>query len=56
MNNTFANRLREPSTWAGIAALLAILGVNVEGAQAIGQAGAAISGALAVFMPESKGQ
>lgn len=45
-----ANRLREPSTYAGIAALSAILGIDEEYVQAI----VAICGGIAVFMPEGK--
>lgn len=48
------SRFREPSTWAGLSALLMLFGVNVEQAGAISQAGAALAGAVAVFMPEAK--
>ncbi len=54
MTEIIIKRLREPSSWAGVAALLALAGVNVEGAQAIGQAGAAVAGALAIFLPERR--
>ena len=46
-------RLREPSTWAGIAALLAVFGLPSEQAGAVAQVGAAVAGAAAVFLPES---
>lgn len=49
------NRLREPSTWAGLSALLMLFGLNVEQAGALGQAGAAIAGAAAVFLHEGGG-
>lgn len=45
-------RMKEPSTWAGLTALLAVFGLSVPEATAISQVGAAITGALAVFMPE----
>jgi hypothetical protein len=47
-------RLREPSSWAGIASLLALFGVNVPSAtmQAIAGAGAAVAGLAAVVMRE----
>ena len=49
------NRLREPSTWAGFAVLAGVLGVPLlpEQLQAIAQAGAALSGVAAVFIPEN---
>lgn len=48
------NRLREPSTWAGLAVLAGLFGVPLlpEQLAAIGQAGAALAGVAAVFMPE----
>lgn len=46
--------LREPSTWAGMAGLFIMLGLNVEQAQGIANAGAAVAAALAVFIPEKK--
>lgn len=47
-------RLREPSTWGGIASLLTLVGVTVspEFQDAIIAAGVAIGGALMVFMRE----
>ena len=51
----FLRRLREPSTWSGLSALLMLAGVSVQGAEAIGQAGAAVAGAVAVLMPEGGG-
>lgn len=48
------NRLREPSTWAGLAVLAGLFGVPLlpEQLAAIGQAGAALAGVAAVFMQE----
>ena len=47
-------RLREPSTWGGLASLLTLVGVTVspEFQDAIIAAGVAIGGALMVFMRE----
>ncbi len=47
-------RLREPTTWGGIASLLTLVGVTVspEFQEAIIAAGVAIGGALMVFMRE----
>jgi hypothetical protein len=57
MNNAI-NRLKEPSTWAGLAVLASLFGVNVAQDQfaAVSQAGAAIAGLLAVFIPEYSGR
>jgi len=48
-------RLQEPSTYAGLAVLLGLVGVNLPDAkfQAITHAVAAIAGALAIFLGES---
>jgi len=52
---TILARLREPSTYAGLAALLALGGVHIPEAkfQAIANALAAIAGAAAMFMGEN---
>lgn len=47
-------RMKEPSTWAGLSALLVLFGLNVEQAGALANAGAAIAGLAAVFLGESK--
>jgi len=54
---TLLKRLQEPSTYAGLAALLGLVGVNLPDAkfQAITHAVAAIAGALAIFLGESNG-
>ena len=49
------NRLKEPSTWAGIAALVTAFGVPGEQVQAVAQIAVAVTGAVAVFMPEKAG-
>ena len=51
-------RLSEPSTWAGLAALAAVLGANITpaGAEGIVQGGAALASVLAMLLPEKGGQ
>lgn len=53
---TILARLREPSSWAGIAALVGIFGIKIapEQLQAIIALLSAGAGAAAVFMPERK--
>lgn len=48
------NRIREPSTWAGIASLAISLGLGVPPGtiEAAGQAAAGIAGLLAIFVRE----
>lgn len=47
-------RLREPSTWAGLSALIMLFGFNVEQAAAVANVGAALAGAAAVWMSEGE--
>lgn len=48
------NRLKEPSSYAGLGALLALVGVNLDGQllQAIAGVAAALAGLAAVFVKE----
>jgi hypothetical protein len=50
------DRLREPSTWRGLALLAAACGVTItpERMDAIVSAGLAISGLIGVFVPDQK--
>lgn len=51
----FSNRLREPSTWAGIVTLVSgalHMGVSDAMAQAIAAIGVAVGGLVAVVMEE----
>lgn len=50
------SRLKEPSTWAGLAALASAFGLTVSDdlTQAISALGVAIGGLLAVFLAEKK--
>lgn len=52
----FLQRLREPSSWAGLAALGALFGMSADQVQSLAGAGVAIAGALAVFLPEKPGK
>ena len=53
MKTIFA-RFKEPSTWAGLAALLAALGLGLptELWQQLAAAGMAVAGLLAMVLPE----
>lgn len=54
--NAVLNRLREPSTWAGLAVLAQIVaGPGSEAlGQSIAQVGTGLAGLLAVFLAEKK--
>ena len=57
MMNTLLARLREPSTYAGIAGVIAGLGFIPHAADIaglIGPLGAVIAGVLAIVLPEAK--
>jgi len=45
-------RLKQPSTWAGLAALLTVLGLNVEAAQAVANVGAALASVASIWLNE----
>lgn len=49
-------RLREPSTWAAITCLGAFFGIDPTKLHAIEGAGVALAGAVAVFLPEGRGE
>jgi len=51
---TILKRVKEPSTWAGLAALGLILGADPVKVDALQQAGVAVAGLVAIFLPESK--
>jgi len=54
MKAAILKRLREPSTYAGLAALVAALGVPFapEAAQTIVAVGGAVAALLAIWLPE----
>ena len=47
------NRAKEPSTWAGLARLAVVFGVTTEQWSMIGNAVAAVSAAIAMFVSEA---
>ena len=47
------NRANEPSTWAGLAGLAVVFGVTAEQWSMIGNAVAAVSAAIAMFVSEA---
>lgn len=52
----FVNRLKEPSTLAGLGVLAVLFGVPPGTVDVLVQAGAAVLGAAAVLIPESTGE
>lgn len=50
----FLKRLREPSTWAGIAALGALVGLPAETVGLVGQVVMGAAGLAAVLLPERR--
>ncbi len=52
--NPILNRLREPSTMAGLAALATLFGAPTDTVSAVTQAVVGVAGALAVILPEGK--
>jgi hypothetical protein len=52
----YVQRMREPSTYAGLGILLAMVGVELdsETLSAIGQVGAAIAALFAIFLAENR--
>lgn len=46
------NRLREPSTWAGFAALGALLGIPAETVGLVGQVAMGVGGLAAIVLTE----
>jgi hypothetical protein len=53
--NTIFKRLREPSSWASLAAMLALVGVNLPESmmQNITQIGMGLAGVLGFFMSDT---
>ena len=52
----YLERMKEPSTWAGLAILASLFGVQIapEQMNTIVQAGTGFAAAVAIFMPERK--
>lgn len=53
MKNVF-NRLKEPSSWAGLAALAVLLGVDPVKANAVVQGVGVLASCAAVLLPEAR--
>lgn len=51
--NNILKRLKEPSTWAGIAGLAVLFGVDPYKANVIVEAVGAVAAGLAVLLPEA---
>ncbi len=51
-----ANRFKEPSSWAGLGALLALVGLNMTGVELgyLVNIGTGLCGLVAVLIPEKK--
>jgi hypothetical protein len=56
MTTYFINRLREPSTYSGLAALLLALGLNLPGGllEAVTQLGIGLAGIISILLPEQR--
>jgi len=56
MNKAILNRLREPSTWAGLSVLAALVGVPPGTFELVSQVVMGVAGLVAIALPESKGE
>lgn len=56
MRGLIINRLREPSTWAGLAVLGAVFGLPPGTIDAVGQVIGGAASLFAIFMPEQKAE
>lgn len=54
MKDLILKRIREPSTWAGIAALGAAFGINPDLITGVGQVVIAAGGVAAILLAEKK--
>ena len=52
MKSLIIRKLREPSTWAGIGMVAAVAGIPADTMNLIAQAGVALAGLLAIYLPE----
>lgn len=55
MGKIIANRLREPSTWAGLGVLAVLAGLPPGTWDIIVQVGTGVAGLAAVLLPEKQG-
>lgn len=51
---TFLSRLQEPSSWAGLAALGALVGLSPDVLSLTGQVVMGVAGLLAIVLPEAR--
>jgi len=56
MRTIIINRLREPSTWAGVSIIAAMFGVPPGTVDLIGQVVAGVAGLAAIVLPEVKAE
>jgi hypothetical protein len=56
MNKAILNRLREPSTWAGLSVIAALVGVPPGTFELVSQVFMGVAGLAAIALPESKGE
>ncbi len=54
MKHQILQRLREPSTWAGLSALGLVFGLPPGTTDALGQLVGGLAAVAAIFLPESK--
>ncbi len=54
MKHQILQRLREPSTWAGLSALGLVFGLPPGTIDALGQLVGGLAAVAAIFLPESK--
>lgn len=52
--DAFLKRIREPSTWAGIAAMGALFGIPAEHINLVGQVALGVGGLAAMVLSEKK--
>jgi hypothetical protein len=53
MKTIIINRLREPSTWAGVSIIAAMFGVPPGTVDLVGQVVAGAAGLIAILLPEN---
>lgn len=56
MKTIIINRLREPSTWAGLSALGLIFGLPTGTVDAVGQVLGGVAALASIFLPEKAGK
>lgn len=56
MNKALLNRIKEPSTWAGLSVLAALFGVPPGTFELVSQVVMGAAGLAAIALPESSGQ